>query len=81
MGYTPFGPDVTSKLRGGGVAFITLIPPKYPAEMFALHDRVWQQAGAPDGCLCVGCVEKRIRRRLKRPISRCAIPSIALVHM
>src|SRR5262249_10220981 len=43
---------------------ISLQPPTHNAEMFALHSRIWRAAGAPDGCLCVGCVERRIGRKL-----------------
>jgi hypothetical protein len=36
------------------------------SEMFFVHDHVWRAAGMTDwsGCLCVGCLEKRIGRRL-----------------
>jgi hypothetical protein len=35
-------------------------------EMFIVHDHVWQKAGMEEwgGCLCVGCLERRIGRRL-----------------
>jgi hypothetical protein len=36
-------------------------------EVYHLHDEVWKQTGIEPmgGCLCIGCVEKRIGRRLK----------------
>lgn len=35
-------------------------------EWFTVHDSVWEQTGLgpQDGVLCVGCLEKRIGRRL-----------------
>lgn len=37
------------------------------AEWYTVHDQVWADAGmAPlDGCLCVGCIERRLGRRLR----------------
>jgi hypothetical protein len=35
------------------------------AEVYTVRDAVWKRAGMPDGCLCIGCLEKRIGRRLK----------------
>jgi hypothetical protein len=36
------------------------------AEFYMVHDRVWADAGiaADDGCLCIGCLERRLGRRL-----------------
>ena len=36
-------------------------------EVYTLHDEVWKKTGMEPmgGCLCIGCVEKRISRRLK----------------
>jgi hypothetical protein len=36
-------------------------------EMYLVKDEVWQQTGLAcyGGCLCIGCLEKRIGRRLK----------------
>jgi hypothetical protein len=36
-------------------------------EMYMVRDRVWEQARmAPmGGCLCIGCLEKRLGRRLR----------------
>lgn len=36
-------------------------------EQYMVRDKVWKQAGMEPygGCLCVGCLEKRIGRRLK----------------
>jgi hypothetical protein len=38
------------------------------AEVYMVHDKVWKKAGMEGygGCLCIGCLEKRIGRRLKR---------------
>jgi hypothetical protein len=29
-------------------------------------DDAWLEAGAPQGCLCVGCLERRLGRELER---------------
>lgn len=36
-------------------------------EWFTIHDSVWAQTQLrrTDGCLCIGCVERRIGRRLR----------------
>jgi hypothetical protein len=36
------------------------------SETYIVHDHVWKAAGmgSYDGCLCIGCLEKRIGRRL-----------------
>jgi hypothetical protein len=36
-------------------------------EMYIVTDEVWKQSGLEGwgGCLCIGCLEKRISRRLK----------------
>jgi hypothetical protein len=36
-------------------------------EVYFVRDNVWKKAGMDgfDGCLCIGCLEKRIGRRLK----------------
>jgi hypothetical protein len=33
-------------------------------EHYMVHDKLWRAAGMRDGFLCVGCIEKRIGRRL-----------------
>lgn len=38
------------------------------SEGYIVHDHVWQKAGMEEGysgCLCIGCLEKRIGRRLQ----------------
>jgi hypothetical protein len=37
------------------------------SEVYIVRDKVWEQAGVEPmgGCLCIGCLEKRIGRRLK----------------
>ena len=37
------------------------------SEVYHVRDRIWQRAGmkSQSGCLCIGCLEKRIKRRLK----------------
>jgi hypothetical protein len=35
-------------------------------EIYTVTRRVWKRAGSPDGCLCIGCLEGRIGRRLTR---------------
>jgi hypothetical protein len=36
-------------------------------EVYTVHNKVWAKAGMEDygGCLCIGCLEQRIGRRLK----------------
>jgi hypothetical protein len=36
-------------------------------EMYMVRDLVWEQAGMTPmgGCLCIGCLEKRLGRRLR----------------
>jgi hypothetical protein len=36
-------------------------------EVYCVRDAVWKAAGMEPfgGCLCIGCLEKRLRRRLK----------------
>jgi hypothetical protein len=38
------------------------------SEVYIVHDKIWARAGMEGygGCLCVGCLETRIGRRLKR---------------
>ena len=33
-------------------------------ETYKVHDDVWSSAGQPDGRLCIGCIENRLRRML-----------------
>jgi hypothetical protein len=33
-------------------------------EVYIVTAKVWRQAGAPDGCLCIGCLETRVGRQL-----------------
>ena len=37
------------------------------SEVYMVHNRVWDKAGmeAWNGCLCIGCLEKRLGRKLK----------------
>jgi hypothetical protein len=37
------------------------------SEIYYVHDKIWKKAGmgGMGGCLCIGCPEKRIGRRLK----------------
>src|SRR5215472_14731350 len=39
----------------------------FDAEVYTVHDVIWKKAGMEPfgGCLCVGCLEKRIGRKLK----------------
>jgi hypothetical protein len=42
--------------------------PGVPTEWYDVHDHVWAAAGmAPyGGCLCIGCLEVRLGRKLRR---------------
>jgi hypothetical protein len=33
-------------------------------EYYMVRDEVWAAAGAPEGCLCIACLEQRIGRQL-----------------
>ena len=46
-------------------------------EMYIVHDRVWKAAKMESwgGCLCIGCLETRLGRRLKPRTSRPIIHS------
>jgi hypothetical protein len=39
----------------------------YRTEVYRVHDTVWKRAkmSPHDGCLCIGCLEKRLGRKLK----------------
>ena len=39
----------------------------YQSEVYTVLDAIWEQAGMEPfgGCLCIGCLEKRLGRRLK----------------
>jgi hypothetical protein len=47
-----------------GSAEVSLTP---ESEVYTVRDAIWKRAGMePDGgCLCIGCLEKRLGRRLK----------------
>lgn len=38
--------------------------PTCPYEFFQVHDLILRQAGAPNGSLCIGCLEDRLGREL-----------------
>lgn len=46
-------------------------------EYYMVHDHVWKKAGDIDGMLCIGCLEKRLDRKLNKldfspyPINTC----------
>jgi hypothetical protein len=37
------------------------------SEVYGVHDRLWKAAGMTPkgGCLCIGCLEKRLGRKLR----------------
>jgi hypothetical protein len=35
------------------------------SEVYIVRPKVWQATGLTRGCLCIGCLEKRIGRRLR----------------
>jgi hypothetical protein len=39
----------------------------WESEVYMVHNRIWKAAGVEPmgGCLCIGCLERRIGRRLK----------------
>jgi len=47
--------------KHGGIQFRN----KSQSEVYIVRDQVWKDAGNAKGCLCVGCLEKRIDRKLK----------------
>lgn len=54
--------QVLKEIRDGG-RYTWLI--HTGCEVYTVLAPVWEMAGSPSGCLCVGCLEKRIGRRLK----------------
>jgi hypothetical protein len=40
------------------------LEPDELTEWYMVHDAVWKAAGAPDGYLCIGCLETRLGRTL-----------------
>jgi hypothetical protein len=39
-----------------------------------VEDRVWEKAGDDEGMLCIGCLEKRIGRKLEcKDFSKCPL--------
>lgn len=40
--------------------------PGVPCECYMVTNDVWAAAGNPQGCLCIGCLERRIGRQLTR---------------
>jgi hypothetical protein len=53
------------KAEGGNWGIPSYIDNK--SEVYSVRDVVWQRAGmqSDGGCLCIGCLEKRIGRQLK----------------
>jgi hypothetical protein len=49
--------------RDGGVPMTYTVD----SEVYRVHDAIWKKAGMEPygGCLCIGCLEKRIGRQLK----------------
>jgi len=43
-------------------------------EIYTVRDAVWKQAGMEQGCLCIGCLEKRLGRKLRPKDFRHADP-------
>jgi hypothetical protein len=50
--------------KGDEIATLTI---NSQSEIYTVRERVWQAAGmeAFGGCLCIGCLEKRLGRRLR----------------
>jgi hypothetical protein len=61
---SPNGPSVRSDLALKGKCEIYI---DSSTEMYIVRDAVWKKAGMEPfgGCLCVGCLEQRLGRKLK----------------
>ena len=51
-------PEIVTRCCDCGAGTIVL------GEWYMVHDAVWKAAGAPDGYLCIGCLETRLGRTL-----------------
>jgi hypothetical protein len=57
-----------AEARGEEASFDTLDTPTGPgSEVYTVRDAVWKASGMPPmgGCLCIGCLEKRLGRALR----------------
>ena len=60
----PDGPQTRIDLALYGETEITF---DHNSEVYHVRDAVWKQAGMRgwNGCLCIGCLERRLRRQLR----------------
>ena len=56
------GIDEAKIMRPGGGTFTV----DERCEMYWTRKHVWGLVGNPEGCLCIGCLETRLGRRIKR---------------
>jgi hypothetical protein len=35
------------------------------SEIYTVRDAIWERTGKAEGCLCIGCLERRLGRRLR----------------
>src|SRR5215813_10493778 len=62
----PDGRTIVEQLNAGAEGTQTTVGPD--SESYQVRDAIWKKAGMEPfgGCLCIGCLEKRLGRRLKR---------------
>src|SRR6516164_1133213 len=60
----PPGPLLRQQLEDQGMGEVNLTD---DSEVYMVVESVWKKAGMKPfgGCLCIGCLEKRLRRKLK----------------
>src|SRR5258708_1026501 len=60
-------PDRSAMLRNIKRFGVIFFNDAAPTEIYTVHDAVWKRARMKPygGCLCIGCLERRIKRRLK----------------
>jgi hypothetical protein len=60
----PDGITVLKQIEATGSSTVRVGP---DTEVYCVRNAVWKKAGMEPfgGCLCIGCLEKRLRRRLK----------------
>jgi hypothetical protein len=60
--------ETEQRLRAAGEAFRSTLRFTSETEVYYVHPHVWEASGLGgfwNGCLCIGCLEKRIGRRLQ----------------
>ena len=59
----PGFPNKAALLAGIARGCLSLFTPEQ--EVYTVTAKVWREAGDPEGCLCIGCLEVRLGRYLR----------------